>query len=81
MTGSQRPPGPRSTRDLVVLMVVATACLVLILAGAGLAAVALVNPQADIDAATNALGHALGVLVAASVGYLAGRGRNGGPDA
>jgi hypothetical protein len=69
---------PRDTRDLVALMVVGTACLTLVLAGAGVALVALVSPGADLSGEVSAIGHALSVLVAASVGYLAGKGRADG---
>ena len=63
----------RSTGDLVVLMLAATICLVVLLAGGTLLVLTLTNPGADLDALTSAVAHTLTTMIGLLAGFLAGR--------
>jgi len=67
------PLGDRPTRDVVVLMVTATLCAVLLLAGAGLATVVVLHPESDVSDAAGRLWHGVTILLGVVAGYLGGR--------
>lgn len=64
--------GDRSTIELMVLMLTTTVCLGLLLIGAGITVIELVNPEADTSVAVAGLGSVLGTLLGAVLGLLAG---------
>lgn len=63
----------RPTLDLVVLMVTGTVCGILIAGTVAILVVEAIDPSADTSGAIRSLAAVLEVLVAAMVGYLAGR--------
>lgn len=69
----------RPTGELVVLIFAATLGLVLVALGIGLVALELTQPERDNTPALVALGNVVAVLAGASIGYLAGARRSGGP--
>ena len=69
----------RPTGELVVLIFAATLGLVLVALGVGLVALELTHPERDSGPALAALGNVVTVLAGASIGYLAGARRGGGP--
>lgn len=67
----------RTTADVVALVLVFIVAVVVISTVITLLYIALTNPQQDITSAADAIGRIISVIVAALVGYMAGRRING----
>lgn len=63
----------RATLDIVVLMVAGTVCLILLTGTMAVLWVELVHPETDTSVAIRALAAILEILIAALIGFLAGR--------
>lgn len=66
----------RPTPDVVLLILTVVVALSVLLTGAGIFALALVNPSADLSTAFTSLGGVLTLLIGTVIGYLAGKGRS-----
>lgn len=64
---------PKQTPDLVALILACIVAAVTLLTALTLLFVSVVRPEQDVSRAAEAIGNILGVLIAALVGYLAGR--------
>jgi uncharacterized protein (DUF3084 family) len=69
---------PRQTADLVALILAGVVAIVVVLTTLALLYVQIINPRQDIAAAGDFVSRIISVLVAALVGYMAGRRINGG---
>lgn len=75
---------PRQTADLVALILAVVVAVTVVLTVFVIGWVTINQPDQDLSDAADAIGRIVGVLVAALVGYMAGRrvnGNGGGHDA
>jgi len=69
---------PRQTADVIALVLVIVVAVVVISTTLAILYIQLVNPAQDVARAADAIGRIVSVIVAALVGYMAGRQiRNG----
>lgn len=68
---------PRQTADLVALILVLVVAAVVIATSLTILYITLTNPTQDIVRAVDAIGRIISVIIAALVGYMAGRRING----
>lgn len=69
--------GDRPTTEIVLLILAVTIALTLLLTGAGIFILSLLQPERDQTVAVSALGNVIGAVLGAVLGYLAGRGQRG----
>lgn len=62
-----------SVSDLIALILTVTVAITVVLTTLALVVTRLFNPEADLSNAADAIGRIVGTLVAALVGYMAGR--------
>lgn len=67
----------RSTIELMVLIMTLTVCGALLLAGAAIVTVELLNPEADTSAVINNMSDILSTILGGLLGLLAGRSDQG----
>jgi hypothetical protein len=72
---------PKKTADLVALILAVVVAVVVILTAVTLLWISVNNPQQDIVGAADAIGRIVGTIVAALVGYMAGRATANGNGA
>jgi|SRR5262245_6589130 len=63
----------RTTGDILVLMVAGTVCASVLLGGATVAVVLIVNPDADTSTATGIIADVINTLIGLLAGFMAGR--------
>ena len=68
---------PRNTADTVALILTGVVAIVTVITAMALLYVSIVSPGQDITRAAEAVSRILSVLIAALVGYMAGRRVNG----
>jgi hypothetical protein len=68
---------PRQTPDLVALILTLVVAIVVVATVLAMIYILLTNPTQDISRAADAIGRIVSVIIAAVVGYLAGRRVNG----
>ncbi len=64
---------PRHTADLVALILVGVVAFVTIATAGALLYISITNPGQDVTKAADAIGRIISVIIAALVGYMAGR--------
>ncbi len=69
---------PRRTADLIALLLACVVSLVVLATAFTLLYISITNPRQDTGYAADAISRIISVLVAALVGYMAGRRMNGG---
>jgi hypothetical protein len=63
----------RGTADIVVIMLTATVCSIVLLAGATLLVLSILRPDADVTPLIGAVSHALTTMIGLLAGFAAGR--------
>lgn len=66
----------RSTADLVILIVTLLVAVAILMAGAGIFLLALLNPNYPMTEAFAVFGQVVGLLIGSVLGFLAGKGRS-----
>jgi hypothetical protein len=69
---------PQQTADVIALILTGVVAVVVLLTAVGVIWIEITQPRGEIDQAVDAIGRILAALVAALVGYMAGRKVNGG---
>ena len=75
MSGDPRPVG-----EVLILLIAGTICLTVLLAGAGVAIVELLQPDRDTSRAVAMIADTLNTLIGLLAGYVAGRQTRTPPD-
>ena len=70
---------PRQTADLIALILAVVVALITVATALALLFIELTHPEQDTSVAGDFVGQVVSVLVAALVGYMAGRRINGAP--
>lgn len=68
----------KPTHEIVLLVLVCTLAATVLLTGAGIFIVALIQPERDTSTSIALLGNVVASLLGAVLGYMAGRGRREG---
>jgi hypothetical protein len=64
---------PRSTTDLLILMIAGTICLMVLVTGIGIVVIELVDSDSDTTAAADSIAAVISTLIGLLAGFLAGR--------
>ena len=64
----------RSTADILIIMISGTICAAVLLTGAGITLLAILQPDRDLSQSITALSSIVNVLLGLLAGFIAGRG-------
>ena len=70
---------PRSTADTIALILALVVSIVVVATALAMLYIQITNPGQDVVGAADAIGRIVSVIIAALVGYMAGRQTNGVP--